>query len=326
MSTQKMSKDAQAILIMCCGLGVGGGVVPLKPAEWRRVAQILVARGMRPGDLLDLDAEGVKAGLGYGDAMAERMVRLMGRSASLFFEIAELEKIGIRLVTRADEEYSPQLRRKLGDNCPPYFFYAGDLRLLKERCVGFVGSRNLMVEDIDFEGLLVERAVKAGYVIVSGGAQGADRIAEEVGLKCGGRVVEFLPGKMLEKMRSSQVVRAIQDGKMLLLSYLAPSAGFSVGGAMGRNKFIYAQSEETVVVKSEGKGGTWAGAVECLENGYAVVRCWNNEKYPENLELIRMGARPIDENWVVGAGDDGMIPGDDVAAGERVELKQMMLL
>ena len=292
-------KEAQAIMIFCCTLGATDGVVPFKNAEWRKLAQIMVARKIQPSELLEMDVLTMVDRLGVEEKIAERLVALIGRSASLSFEITKLEKEGIGLVTRADKEYPAQLKKKMGDNCPPYFFYVGDLGLLREKCVGFVGSRKMTTEDVDFESKLVEKVVKARYGIVSGGANGADKIAEEVGLARNGKVIEFLSGRMLEKMRSSRVVKAIQGGKLLLMSCVAPKAGFSVGAAMGRNKFIFTQSEATIAIKSEGKSGTWAGVTECLKEHYAPVYCWNNPKYSENLELIKMGALPIDEKWEV---------------------------
>ncbi len=51
------------------------------------------------------------------------------------------------------------------------------------------------------------------------------------------------------------------DGRVVLFSVVVPTAGFNVGVAMQRNRYIYAQSSGTVVVRSDkGKGGTWNGA------------------------------------------------------------------
>ena len=67
---------------------------------------------------------------------------------------------------------------------------------------------------------------------------------------------------------------------------------------MQRNKFIYAQSKGTIVVKSDyDKGGTWSGATEALRNGYCPVFCRNNQKSLGNKKLIELGAIAIDENW-----------------------------
>jgi len=75
----------------------------------------------------------------------------------------------------------------------------------------------------------------------------------------------------------------------------APSAGFSVGNAMGRNKIIYALSKAVVVVRSdEGSGGTWAGAVEALRNKTSNVISWTGPGTgPGNAELVAQGARDL---------------------------------
>ena len=67
---------------------------------------------------------------------------------------------------------------------------------------------------------------------------------------------------------------------------------------MERNKYIYAQSDATVVVHSDmEKGGTWAGALECLKHHWATVYTWDNKTYPGNQKLISLGA--------AGLADDG---------------------
>ena len=48
-------------------------------------------------------------------------------------------------------------------------------------------------------------------------------------------------------------MEAIQNGQLLLLSFVNPDAGFFTGNLMARNKFIYAQSVGTVIVRSEKK-------------------------------------------------------------------------
>lgn len=71
---------------------------------------------------------------------------------------------------------------------------------------------------------------------------------------------------------------------------------------MMRNRYIYAQSEAAVVVRSDlQKGGTWAGATEKLRNGWCPALCWDHP-YPGNRALIESGALPIGDDW------DGRIP------------------
>ena len=65
-----------------------------------------------------------------------------------------------------------------------------------------------------------------------------------------------------------------------------------------RNRYIYAQSSGTVIVRSDyNKGGTWSGAVDNLKHGWCPEFCWDQKNYPGNKALIRQGAHPIDTQW-----------------------------
>lgn len=84
------------------------------------------------------------------------------------------------------------------------------------------------------------------------------------------------------------------------MSSYAPDAGFSVGNAMGRNKSIYALSDYALVVSSSlGKGGTWAGAVEALEQMNTPVFVRMQPNIPQgNRQLLIKGAKPFPgETW-----------------------------
>ena len=67
--------------------------------------------------------------------------------------------------------------------------------------------------------------------------------------------------------------------------------------AMMRNRYIYAQSSGTVVVRSDlNKGGTWTGASENLKNNWCTTLCWDHP-YPGNQALIEKGAVPVWDDW-----------------------------
>jgi predicted Rossmann fold nucleotide-binding protein DprA/Smf involved in DNA uptake len=67
---------------------------------------------------------------------------------------------------------------------------------------------------------------------------------------------------------------------------------FSVGNPTARNKIIYGLARCTVVVASdEETGGTWAGAIEALKNGYGRVASWVGAgSGPGNKALVEQGA------------------------------------
>ena len=293
-----MNKNSEAITILCSHLCVGEGVKPLEPKEWSNLAKMLLANNLQPSDLLDFSSSDFEQRLSLGAEYVARLTRLIDRSASLAFEISKYENIGVKIVTRADNEYPQKLKKKLGGGCPPLFYYAGSLKLLDTAAVGYVGSRDIDSEATDFAMRTLSKTISKGFGVVSGGAKGVDAVAEQASLTLDSPIVEFLSDSMLRRMRVGAVVRAIQDGKLLLLSAAKPDAGFNTGMAMMRNKYIYAHSEGTIVIKSEyNKGGTWAGAIENLSNGWTKEYCWSNSKYNGNMELIRRGAIPIDDDW-----------------------------
>ena len=293
-----MLDNANAIIILCSHLCKGEGVVPLEPREWTAVAQKLLEAKKEPKDIFSFEEDDYKNILGLDGEQTDRYKRLIDRSASMAFEIEKLKSKGIYIITRADKNFPVQIKRKLGKQSPPLFYGCGDIGIANDACIGFVGSRNIDESDGNFTRKVVSTCLGEGYSIVSGGARGVDSVAAEVVLENGGVAIEFLADNMNNKIKDNKVLRRIKDERLLLLSAVVPDAGFSVGTAMQRNKFIYAQSIGTVVVKSEyNKGGTWAGAEENLKHGWAHTLCWQNDSYKGNRELIAKGAIPIGEDF-----------------------------
>ena len=293
-----MNSNSMAIAILCSHLCMGENIHPLEPREWSFLAQRMMAEKIQPADLLDWNQQDFCDRLQFNELDAERILRLIDRSGSLGFELSKYENMGIRLVTRADDDYPARLKKKLGNGCPPLFYAAGNLELLNQEAVGYVGSRTVSERDEAVTRAFVRRTAERGYLVVSGGAKGVDHISEEEVLDQGGCTVSFLADSMLRKIKNSKTVYAIQQGKMLLMSVVNPDAGFNAGIAMMRNKYIYAQSSGTVVIKSDlEKGGTWNGAMENLKNNWCPTFCWNQTTYKGNQALIQEGAIPVEEDW-----------------------------
>lgn len=294
-----MNPNAMAITIFCSSLCEPPNAKTLTPAEWSWLAAQLRKQGLEPEALLNFSEGDFHKRLGMDDAQTQRLLRLLDRSGSLTFEINKYENRGIQILTRADEHYPKQLKEKLrGSGCPPLFYYAGDLSLLNKKAVGYVGSRHIDEEDADFARLTLHKTLDNGFCTVSGGARGIDTVAESETIQKGGESIVYLADSMMRRIKNPDVLRAIQDQQLLLLSVVRPTAGFSVGSAMMRNRYIYAQSVGTVVIRSDlGKGGTWSGATENIKNAWCETFCWQNESYAGNMELIRWGATPITKDW-----------------------------
>lgn len=89
-------------------------------------------------------------------------------------------------------------------------------------------------------------------------------------------------------------------GQAVLVSPYHPSAAFSAGAAMGRNKLVYALSDVAVVVSSaDGSGGTWTGAVEALKGGWVPVLVRDEPGAPAgNRSLVGLGAAPLSSDSI----------------------------
>lgn len=290
--------NSTAIIILCSHLCVGENVKPLEPMEWTNLANLLYAKKLQPKDVITFSADDFINKLEFNKEQADRLTRLIDRSGSLAFEIEKYQNIGIKIITRADSGYPKRLKKVLSKNCPPLFYCAGNSDISDRQFIGFVGSRTIGEKDIAFTQKCVNKMINRGFSAVSGGAKGIDSISSEEALNIGGVAMEYISDSLMRKLKNKTTIDAIKSGRLFILSVSKPDVGFNAGIAMMRNKYIYANSIGTVVVKSEyNKGGTWSGATENLKNCWCQEFCWNNTSYAGNIELIRRGAIPIDENW-----------------------------
>ncbi len=314
-----MNQNPNAILTLCSHVCVGEGVRPLEPKEYDNLAQALNQAGKTPKDLFDFSSDDFAAVLGCNPEQTARLMRLLDRNASLSFALGQYQNMGIETLTRADAKYPKKLKKTLSHGCPPIFYYAGDLSLLDRQFIGYAGARTVTREDVDFTVQTVRKTVSLGYGVVSGGARGIDTVAGTEALLNNGFSVEYLSDSLLKKLKKSDVIRNIQQGKLLLISVSKPDAGFQVGMAMMRNRYIYAQSVGTVVVHSDlKKGGTWTGATENLKNNWCTTLCWNHP-YPGNQALLSLGATPIGPDW------DGSIPAQTIKSSVQETYEQASL-
>jgi len=132
--------------------------------------------------------------------------------------------------------------------------------------------------------------------LVSGAARGVDQTAMHGAFEEGGSVVGVMADSLLRAAVSGKYREGIRSGQLVLISPYNPEAGFNVGNAMGRNKYIYALADYAVVVNSDyQEGGTWAGAEEELrrDSGRPVFIRVGPDVPRGNTELLKMGGRPI---------------------------------
>lgn len=288
----KLSDNAMCAILLCSYVGIKSGdeIKPLSLGEWNQFLDKFIEIEKEPSLIMNNENYGLLNRIGYNEISIDRIKKLVSRGGAVAFELDDLSRKGIDVVTLFDKDYPVLLKKKLKRKTPPILFYAGDINLSKKIGIAVVGSRNVDESGVEFTKKLVEKAAKENLIVYSGGAKGVDTISEKTAIISGSAVVSFIADSLLSKIKKKEVIQYIQQGKLLLFSDVKPDAGFTAARAMNRNKLIYAASYGTFVVSSDyNKGGTWSGAVENIKNHWTKEFIWNNLDYPGNLKLIEKG-------------------------------------
>ena len=215
---------------------------------------------------MDQTAREIKEQLDISDQEAERIIRLLERKEALDLELRRLASVGIRVTTRADEDYPQRYIQRLKELAPAVLFYAGEPALLGQTGIAVVGSRHLDQAGQECAIFVGNACGISGLVLYSGGAKGVDTLSMNAALEARGSAVGILADSLERTIRASDFRRALERGDLCLATPYSPNAGFSVGAAMGRNRLIYSLADYAIVVASDvEKGGTWAGATEALK-------------------------------------------------------------
>jgi predicted Rossmann fold nucleotide-binding protein DprA/Smf involved in DNA uptake len=225
--------------------------------------------------------------LGYGKAMAQRIVELLGHEDVLDHYIARGKRGGCIPLTRVSLGYPLRLRKRLGLDSPGVLWAKGNMDILNSPMIVLVGSRDLKPENRRFAEKAGRQAALQGYTLVSGNARGADRTAQEACLAAGGKVVCVVADELIKQ--------PTRDG-VLYLSEDDYDQAFSAQRAISRNRVIHALGEKTLVAQcSLRTGGTWDGTVKNLRHGWSDVFCFRDGS-DASEQLRQLGAELIDMN------------------------------
>ena len=284
-----VSRDTQAILLLCSRFAPREQVEPLDTREYSRVEELLQQRSLRPGDLLDrTDLDWAATGIDPA-----RIAQLLDRAMGLGLATERWANGGLWVISRSDDDYPSRLLQHLGRSAPPLLWGVGERSLPASGGIAIVGSREIDDAAAKWAEDVAAACAREAITVISGGARGTDQIATAAALNEGGRVIAVLPEGLGRPSVVSRYREAIVDGRLLLLSPVYPDAAFTIGNAMGRNKVIYAMAEAAVIVRADANtGGTWAGAEAELKRADPIpvfVRA-EGEVADGNRALIALGA------------------------------------
>ncbi len=254
---------------------------PLTDAQLRLLTERM--KLMKKGEDRDLRPEDLMA-LGYGQEMAQRIVSLLDGEDSLRWYLKKAKAARCIPLSRVSEGYPAVLRQRLGGESTGCLWAKGNVELLNYRAISLVGSRDLNPENEKFSVEVGAEAAEQGYVLVSGNARGADRMAQNACLENGGCVISVVADDLENKT---------PDDRILYLSEDSFDLPFSPLRALRRNRVIHALGDKVLVAQAAlQSGGTWDGTVRNLRFGWSPVYCYNDGSEAMQT-LAQMGAELI---------------------------------
>ena len=276
------SQNSLALLLLCSQLGLeDDSVKPFTLREWNPLARKLQAASLQPANLLSIS--NFESLLQLSPEERARIGSLVSRDIQGVLD--HLASLGVYPLTRADPDYPEKYRHRLKDAAPGVLFYSGERALLGQRGIAVVGSRHLDEAGQECARFIGNACGISGMILYSGGARGVDTISMESALEARGYGVGVLADSLERAVKRQK--DALKRGDLCLVTPYSPSAGFSVGAAMGRNRLIYALADYAIVVSSDAEtGGTWAGATEALKNNWIPVFALEHEQMSEGNKLL----------------------------------------
>lgn len=255
---------------------------PLTVAQFRNLA-MRVSQMEKPKQTRELTGDDLVA-LGYERQMALRMVALLSDKDRLESYVHRGKKQDCDPISRVSETYPKAVRKRLGLDAPGCLWAKGDATLLNMPAVSLVGSRELNAKNRKFAETVGREVAKKGFILVSGNAKGADRVAQQACLENGGRVISVVA----DELEKCPLVKNV-----LYLSEDSFDLPFSAARALSRNRVIHTLGYITIVAQCNGQnGGTWDGTRKNLQNNWSPVFCYSDGSATA-LELEQLGANLI---------------------------------
>lgn len=202
--------------------------------------------------------------------------------------LARLEEKGINLISCEDENY-PEKFDKIEDK-PYYFYYKGDLSLVKCESVGVVGTRS----PTNYGCYVTERFTKelasAGAVIISGLAYGVDSIAHRQALAVDGKTVAVLAGGFdnVYPAEHHALFDEIAEKGLVITEHRPDIKSFKFN-FIQRNRLVAALADALLITEAGAKSGTTITKDFALDYGvpiYAVPGNINSSKSEGTNNLI----------------------------------------
>jgi len=232
---------------------------------------------------------------GIGFKTAERIARSRDKFNTKK-ELALAAKLGVWIVSAADNRYPPPLKQIYDP--PPVLYIKGTLERADNLAIAIVGSRRHSTYGAEQASRFAHLLASAGFTIVSGMARGIDTAAHRGALSAGGRTIG-VQGCGLATVfppENKKLYGLISDSgacvSELPLGYEALSENFP-----SRNRIISGLSMGVIVIEAPARSGALITAKAALEQNREVMVVPGKVDSPISVgshRLIKEGARLVD--------------------------------
>lgn len=172
-------------------------------------------------------------------------------------------------ITLLDPTYPDYLKQIY--NCPALLFYKGNIDLLKNKCLSFIGARAASVYGIKVVRKLIPEMIKNDFTIVSGLAKGIDSVSHQVAMQNGGHTIGVI-GTGLDicyPKETAHIQRTMMEEQLVISEYLNGTGPRKYHFPM-RNRIIAGISLGTCVVEAKISSGSLITAQAALDYGRDV--------------------------------------------------------
>lgn len=197
----------------------------------------------------------------------------------------------------------PERLKQLYD-APAVIYAKGNTRLLKSpKMIAVIGSRTATTYSEHVLKSLLPPLIHEQYVIVSGLAIGADRLAHEATIRYGGKTIGVLGhGFFHSYPPQNKELSAYMASEHLLVTEYPPYVGVQKWHFPARNRIISGLSEALIVTEAALKSGTLITTELALEQGKDVFAVPGNifsEQSRGTNKLIKEGAIPVGDGFQI---------------------------
>lgn len=211
-------------------------------------------------------------------------------------ELAQLERLDVRLVSIRDGQYPANLRQI--HDPPPVLFVRGSLEAVDERAVAIVGTRRATAYGRLVSETLARDLAARGITVVSGMAVGVDAAAHRGALSAGGRTIGVLAcGIDVPYPRETMELRERAVAQGAVISELAPGTPARRERFHARNRLISGLARGVIVTEAPERSGALITANLAGAQGrevFAVPGSVNSEFSRGTHALLRDGARLVE--------------------------------